>query len=742
MRLRRGTGVESLLVALLSLAAAGLALRLWRASFSVPWEYTANDSEYQLMLVKGVLSGGWWFSNGHLGAPFGQQLYDFAVGGDTLHILLIRLLGLFSSDAALVGNLFYLISFGLAGAAAYAVLRNAGSRTAPSACAAILFAIVPYALLRSEQHAFLAADYAVPLGAGLALAVLEGRSPFAVRSSADGGPARSRAPRWVTKRTLLTVGACVAVGATGTFYYGIFAIALLLAAGLAAGWRTGRRAIIAPAICIAVIAVTFLIELAPTLTYQAAHGVDHAIATRPASDSDLYGLKLTQLVFPVPGERIGTLARLTARYGATTFPPAPNESYSSVLGLVGTIGFVALLLAVLGAAAIPGDKGKERALLRALAAPGLLVLVAFLIGMVGGVGTVFAYVATPQLRGWGRIAPFIAFLSLLAIARLLDHAHVRWASSARGSAAVWLLPAAVLLVGVLDQSSTGVVPDYARSAAMWHADQAFAARIATAMPARAKIFTLPYEPFPEGAPMRGTGSYDELRPYLAGPEGSTLRFSFGASRGRPADWAAQLALQPPRVRLPAIAAAGFDGLLVDTAALPISAAQTDAALAARLGPPITEGGDFAFFDLRQYAARVRSGAPPSLLAAARLATLYPLTVGDPLAGSSAVRTLNASGTLIPLRNPTARTRAALLTLYVSGSPQQTLTVTAPGASVALTLTPRSPGISSGTIDVQLPPGETMVAMRSGSAGGPRGAVSATITDLAQLQLAAALAHHA
>jgi hypothetical protein len=34
------------------------------------------------MLVKGVLSGGWWFSNGHLGAPFGQQLYDFAVGGN------------------------------------------------------------------------------------------------------------------------------------------------------------------------------------------------------------------------------------------------------------------------------------------------------------------------------------------------------------------------------------------------------------------------------------------------------------------------------------------------------------------------------------------------------------------------------------------------------------------------------------------------------------------------------------
>ncbi|MHB8694237.1 MAG: hypothetical protein ACYDHH_23600 [Solirubrobacteraceae bacterium] len=738
MRLRRGIGLESLLVALLSLAAAGLALRLWRTSFSVPWEYTANDSEYQLMLVKGVLSGGWWFSNGHLGAPFGQQLYDFAVGGDTLHILLIRLLGLFSDDAALVGNLFYLISFALAGAAAYAVIRDAGSRPAPSACAAILFAIVPYALLRSEHHAFLAADYAVPLGAGLALAVLEGRPVFAARDPGpDGSAVRTR--RWLTKRTLLTAAACVAVGATGTFYYGVFTAALLVAAGLAAWWRSGRGALLAPAVCIAVIAATFLIDLAPTLIYQAANGVDHAIAHRPASDSDLYGLKLTQLVFPVPGERIGALANLSGRYRATTFPPAPNESYSSVLGLVGAVGFVALLLAVLGASATGGDDGRrERSLLRRLAAPGLLAMVAFLIGMVGGLGTAFAYVVTPQLRGWSRIAPFIAFLSLLAIARLLDHARVRWASSPRGGAAAGLLAAGVLLVGVLDQSSPGLVPDYGSSAAMWHADQAFAARIAVAMPAGAKIFELPYEPFPEGAPLRGTGSYDELRPYLAGPAGSSLRFSFGASRGRPADWAAQLALQPARVQLPAVAAAGFDGLLVDTAALPISAAASDQVLRAELGAPVGEGAQFAFYNLRPYAARMRSMASPSLLAAARLATLYPVTIGDPLAGSPAVRRLSASGTLLPLRNPTARTRAALLTLYVSGSPQQSLTITAPGVAGPVVLTPRSPGISSGTVVVRLTPGATTASVRSSSTG----ALSATITDVAQLQLAAALARHA
>src|SRR5205807_1678713 len=94
--------------ALLALGFAAVVLKLWRAPLSVPFEYSHDDANYQLMLVKELLGHGWWFSNPDLGAPFGQHLYDFAVGGDSVHLLLIKGLAVLSSDPAVVANLFYI----------------------------------------------------------------------------------------------------------------------------------------------------------------------------------------------------------------------------------------------------------------------------------------------------------------------------------------------------------------------------------------------------------------------------------------------------------------------------------------------------------------------------------------------------------------------------------------------------------------------------------------------------------
>lgn len=71
--------------------AAG-ALRLWRSDLSVRLEYH-GDALFYLSVIKGVLQHGWYLHNPDLGAPFGQQFYDFPQGGDNLNYLIIRLLG-------------------------------------------------------------------------------------------------------------------------------------------------------------------------------------------------------------------------------------------------------------------------------------------------------------------------------------------------------------------------------------------------------------------------------------------------------------------------------------------------------------------------------------------------------------------------------------------------------------------------------------------------------------------------
>ncbi|MHB8657790.1 MAG: hypothetical protein ACYC91_07510 [Solirubrobacteraceae bacterium] len=721
--------LEALLAALAGLLAAALALRLWHASLNVPFEYAGNDSEYQLMLVKGVLETGSWFTNPHLAAPFGQELYDFAVGGDTMHLLLIRGLGLFSSRPAVVANLFYLLSFPMSGASAFAVLRWSGASRPAAGVSAILFAISPFALLRGEHHAFFAADYGVPLGAGLALAAIERRALFAGRSS---------------RRTLLTLGACLVVGATGTFYYGTFTIVLLVAAGAIVAWRDGPRAALAPALCVAAILFVFALELAPTLVYDAAHGSDPAATIRGASESDLYGLKLTQLVLPVPGERIGALARLSDRYSASSFPPASNESSSSVLGLVAALGFLSLLAAALLACA-RGATGTTRAspLLDCLSAPAALGVIAFLLGTIGGLGTLFAYLITPDLRGWNRVSPVIAFLSLLAVARLLDLAGGRRRARSR---LAWTLAAVLLGVGAFDQTPSRLVPPYGVSAIRWLADAAFSRRVDAMMPAGAEVFELPYEPFPEGSPLNSMGGYDPLRGYL---HDSRLRWSFGAIRGRPGDWAAQLAQQPPQVKLPAIAAAGFTGLWIDADGLPGGQRDVTASLSALLGTSAIRGGagdSLVFFDLRPYAARLRLASPPGVFAAAAAATLHPLTVGDPASSSALREPIGQAGqvgqvgqvrTLIA-HNPSAQATRATLTLLMLARPGSLLSLR--GGGVAATLSGQAAGrfVALYRVTVTLAPGRSRFALSMPRASGVL--FSAVLTDRSQLELARAAAN--
>ena len=65
-------------------------LRLWRADLHAPFSYH-HDALFYLMVTKDVLKHGWWLENPDLGAPFGQQLYDFPVlVGDSLHLALLR----------------------------------------------------------------------------------------------------------------------------------------------------------------------------------------------------------------------------------------------------------------------------------------------------------------------------------------------------------------------------------------------------------------------------------------------------------------------------------------------------------------------------------------------------------------------------------------------------------------------------------------------------------------------------
>src|SRR3982751_5066973 len=154
-------------VALAACIEAALALRLWHADLRVPFN-CRGDSVFFAMMVKAVIDHGWYLTNPQLGAPGVLTLHDFPQA-DGIHLLLIKLMSLFSADWALLFNIYYLLGFPLIASSAFAVLRHFKIAPGPAFVASLLYAFLPSRLMIGELHFYLVAFYQVPLAILLAL---------------------------------------------------------------------------------------------------------------------------------------------------------------------------------------------------------------------------------------------------------------------------------------------------------------------------------------------------------------------------------------------------------------------------------------------------------------------------------------------------------------------------------------------------------------------------------------------
>ncbi len=111
----------------------------------------------------------------------------------------------------------------------------------------------------------------------------------------------------------------------------------------------------------------------------------------------------------------------------------------------------------------------------------------------------------------------------------------------------------------------------------------------------AAVVQLPYEPFPEPAPgLRDL--YEPAKPYI---HSSDLRWSWGAMRGRPEDWAARYATRPAAELVPAAREAEFAAIVVDRFAYPDRGTAVEADIRGVLGsaPEASVDGRYWFWPL-------------------------------------------------------------------------------------------------------------------------------------------------
>jgi hypothetical protein len=599
----------------LALVGAAIVLRIWDAHLHTPFGVPTGDSAVSLMVIKMIVSHGSVFSDPHLGAPHGLELYDFPFFADLGSIVGTWLLGLFSSDPVAVFNAFFFLGFGVCAANAYLVLRVLGLPRGVSVMCGVLYGLLPYHFLRGQGHLHIGAYWAVPLAGLLTLGALGHVRLFARRVTS--GP---RWASWLTPRTVATIGCALAVG-TSLHYYALFTLMLLVLAGVIRMAAERRlRAAIVPVVLIGAVGIGTAAMIAPTLLYRAKHGTDELVAHREPQEAEIYGLKLTSLVLPLSNHRFAPFRRVAHKYASTTAVNAENGS--ATLGLTMSVALVVAVGALLAAALAGRAPPRDGRLLRD---SGLMGLLAFLLGTVGGGSALISYVLTPQLRGWGRISVFIAFFALVALAVLLARVGARLQRVPYGRVAFSAGLVALGVLGVLDQTAPTFKPDYAGSLAVWRTDSRFVRAIDQQLPAEAMVLQLPYVPFPENPPLNRAQDYDELIGYLHSDD---LRWSYGAIKGRdPEDWGAAMSDVSMRKLVPAAAAAGFRGIYVDSFAYADGGVRALRDISAAVGTSPTLVSDdrrLAFFSLSPVVQRVGRDATPALSQAAADALLRPV----------------------------------------------------------------------------------------------------------------------
>ncbi len=575
-----------LIVIALCVAILTWAMQLWRIDLSIPFSYEW-DGVFTGMLIKSIIDNGWFLENPYLGVPVGFQMYDFPLS-DGLTFLLIKWLSMLSSDYGTVMNSFFLLTFPLVTVTSLMVFRHFKVSAGPALVSSLLFTFIPYHFLRGKLHLVLCNYFMIPLVTMVAIWLFLEKDLFVSRDKDTNRIKLNWNRKWIA-----SLGICVLVSATG-IYYAFFACFFLLVAGISVFISQQKiYQLVNAIILVGVVSIGVVVNIAPSLIYQANHAKNVETAQRHSGEAEIYGLKIAQLVLPANYHKIPSLAQLTANYNARS--PLVNENADSTLGWVGTIGFLLLLGGI-----VFYRNFAEGDILEKL---GILNLSAVLLGTIGGFSALFALLVSPQIRAYNRISIFIAFFSLLAVAIVLERLWTKLRPLSGGNITMSIILLSILTWGIFDQTPKSSGQNLAIKAE-YLSDKDFVKRIEALLPPQAMVFQLPYVPFPESPPLNRMTDYSLFKGYL---HSTQLRWSYGAMRGREGDmWQQSIISLSLNEMVKALSLTGFSGIYIDRFGYADNGTDIVAKFSTLLGETSLESNDrrLVFFSLEEYNKKI------------------------------------------------------------------------------------------------------------------------------------------
>jgi len=555
----------------MSLFFACFVLHVWNGEqLFIPFYYE-GDPLFYLMTIKSVVTTGWYWTNPLIGAPGVHTLADFPTP-EAANYLIIKFLSLFSDNPIFINNVFYLLTFPLSALTAFLVLKRWGLLSPFAATGALLFSLLPYHFMRFivHGHLFLAAYYVIPLLTYLAIFIYENQ-PIVLGKK-----------RWFYWSGYLL---CAILGGSAGIYYAFFGSFFLLVAGICASLERQKiRPLCHALLFIGVISATVVVNLLPTITHVIENGKNNNVAHRSMSESEVNGLKITQLLLPMDQSRIEMFSNLKSKYN--TSGVFLNENMTVTLGTVAGIGFLILLFRFfVHREGVSAYHVKMGGLAR-------LTLAGLFFGTIGGFSSLFALLVSTKIRAPNRISIYLGFFALAAFFFLLQELLKK----VKSRTIVISCAIVSLFLGVYTQTSRDfdLSKRLSKTQKEYEEDQIFFSKIDQFLPEKSMIFQIPYIPFPE----YGNSDYFHFKAHMHAPH---QRWSFGTMKGRLVDqWQKKTSHLPVEQLLRELINTGFSGILVDRTVYEEPGKVLEQELYPLLGAPIIVEDKRSFWDLRSY----------------------------------------------------------------------------------------------------------------------------------------------
>lgn len=525
---------------LFSFLFASILLSGWPAglvpNLSAPFVYS-GDGQSSAWIIQRLLEG-WVFDNPRSGYPFGSSFLDYP-SSDAGNFFILKLFGIFTGSYYGAMNLYLLVGFPVVFITSFLVLKNFSLTAVYAFTGSLLFTFASFHLFRLiGGHIFYTWYFVVPIYFFYGWKIFLNGTPISHLYS--------------IKKIISLFIVLIILSSFGV-YFALFGILIFLTCGVAASLKQkGIKGLAWSVILSLIIAFGVGLNVLPNLIYKYKNGPNPEVANRIPAESELFGLKIVHLLLPLNFHRIEQLRKPMEQYSRNF--GATEATYSSSLGILGSIGFFILIYSIFYS--LLGKRIDDR-----LGFLSILVFMILLVSIVGGLSVLFAMYISPMIRGWNRISIFISFATFIALMLVLQDSKKIKLLYKKNKLLCDSVPLGLLIFGLFDQTSSSYISWAKNSALNFNIDKQFISEIENQVPPGSAIYQLPYMSFPESPVKVNLGSYESLGGYI---NSKTLKWSHGGIQGREGDiFYRYLSKESIAKQLDVIKRLGFAGLYID-----------------------------------------------------------------------------------------------------------------------------------------------------------------------------------